>query len=102
MNPSYAQEEEFFYKLNRELIDRNRMEQDRRMRLAHVIKCPKCDQLMKEHQISNIKFNRCLQCQGVFFNASEFETLQASREHSRFFNLIKKLFEVREQNAVLF
>ena len=100
----YAQEEEYFYKLNRELIDRNRRAQDKvRNVLGHdQMKCPKCNGAMKENQVSGINVSRCAQCQGVFFDAPEFDTLMATREHGRFHQLLKKLFEVKKDHPVFF
>lgn len=90
LKTGYAQEEEYFYKLNRELIDQNKRERDKKN--IQPIKCPRCGEAMSENLISQIKVDRCTRCQGIFFDAGEFETLMASREHGRFFSLSRKFF----------
>ncbi len=88
------QEEEFFYKINRELIDQNRMDQSRARQMAAMeqLKCPKCFSQMKESYIGKIWVNRCLKCKGVFFEAKEFEALTSVKEHGLFFKMIKNSF----------
>ncbi len=66
----YAQEEEYFYKLNRELIDRKRALQDQnRMPRVGEVKCPKCGGEMKENQIFQLfkKLFEVKKDQSMFF-----------------------------------
>lgn len=86
----YTQEEEYFYKLNRDLIDKNKSARDKKN--EPPIKCPRCGGTMLENLISKIKVDRCIRCQGIFFDGGEYETLMKSRDKDRFIDLTKAAF----------
>jgi hypothetical protein len=100
----YSQEEGYFYKLNRELIDRRRRELDARraaqkletQKSAHWMKCPKCSGEMETVDLMKIYVERCVECQGVYLDAGELETLLQAQESEKLVSKVKKLFLVRE------
>jgi acetyl-CoA carboxylase beta subunit len=96
----YNKEEEYFYKLNRQLIekkrtelDAQRAEQERHAQVAQYwMKCPKCGHQMKEIDLQGIKVDRCTQCSGIYFDRGELELLLQSQEPKGFLSSLKKLF----------
>ena len=94
----YSHEDEYFYKLNKELIEKRRNElaatkaaqEQAQKKKEHWMRCPKCGSDMKEIDMSGIMIDRCAQCQGVYFDAGELETLLAAKEPSSFFQRLKK------------
>jgi len=97
---SYLDEEEYFYNLNKELIERKRKELDARraeqrakeLRAAHWMRCPKCGQKMEEVELSGIMIDRCTGCEGVFFDKGELELLLESKEPKGFLGKMECLF----------
>ena len=84
MDPRHTPtEDEYFYKLNRELIEKNRAKRDaERLELAelemkkqHWMKCPKCGHDMEEIELSGLKIDKCTNCSGLYFDQGELETL---------------------------
>ena len=79
----YSKEEEYFYRINRELIrkrrqelDQKRLEQrERGLKSIHWMKCPKCGGEMKETDLSGICADQCTNCSGIYFDYDEFRTL---------------------------
>ena len=73
-------EEEYFAKINAELIKQRREELDRARsqtdRKVHYMKCPKCgaDLVEKEHQ--HVKIDTCPECKGIWLDAGELEMLE--------------------------
>lgn len=94
-------EEEYFYKLNQELLDKKRKELDQarseqqktERKAAHWMKCPKCGAEMKEIELSGLKIDQCSDCQGVFFDFGELDLLMASKEPGTFVGRLKKLLK---------
>lgn len=90
----YSKEEEYFYELNRDLIEqrRQRLDQERLtaraelQRSLHWMKCPKCGDEMKDQRLLGIRFERCSNCLGVFFDDGELETLIRARDQKKFFH----------------
>lgn len=97
----YGQEEEYFYKLNKELIERRRQEldKDRRSRAAtdqrnaHWLKCPKCGGDMAEVDLRGIKIDRCGSCQGVYFDQGELDLLLQAKEPHGFLANMRRVFK---------
>ena len=96
----YSREEEFFYKRNKELIEKRRIELDEKKseedkeerRSQHWMKCPKCGGDMEEIDLSHILVDKCKECQGIFFDHGELETLLESQEQSGFFTGMRRIF----------
>jgi len=97
----YNKEEEYFYKLNKQLIekkrkelDAQRAEQQKQGQIAqHWMKCPKCGHEMKEVDMQGIKVDRCSHCSGIYFDRGELELLLESQETKGFLGGLKKLFK---------
>lgn len=96
----YNKEEEYFYKLNKQLIekkrkdlDAQRAEQQRQAQVSqHWMKCPKCGYQMKEIDLQGIKVDQCTQCSGIYFDRGELELLFESQEPKGFLGGLKKMF----------
>jgi hypothetical protein len=78
-----SNEEEYFHKLEREKIEKRRQEaalkraeEEREQRKQlHFMRCPKCGAALAEETYHGIKVDRCGECQGVWFDAGEIESL---------------------------
>ena len=93
----YNKEEEYFYKLNQELIDKRRKEKENAEKNAHKnhahwMKCPKCGNGLKEVSLAGIQIDQCESCHGIFFDAGELDILMKTNEPKGFFSSMKKLF----------
>ena len=95
----YDREEEYFYRLNREALEKRRKAQDaeraaleeKQKQMQHWMKCPKCGNDMNEIELVTIKVDRCGTCNGTFFDHGELETLLESREPQGFLAVMKRL-----------
>ncbi len=92
----YSKEEEYFYKLNQELIEKKRQELAAAAKApkqhAHWMKCPKCGDDMKEIDFAGINLDKCTQCNGIYFDNGELEILMESKEPKGFLGALKRLF----------
>ena len=96
----YSQEEEYFYRRNKELIEQRRKDLDAKKaqedkserRSMHWMKCPKCGADMEEISLANILVDKCGECEGIFFDHGELETLLESQEQGGFFSGMKRIF----------
>jgi uncharacterized protein with PIN domain len=85
-------EEEYFAKLNAELIKERRAELDKARaqsaRQSHFMKCPRCGGDLKEMEQHHVKIDRCVDCNGVWLDAGEIELLEHANESgvTRFFS----------------
>ena len=85
-------EEEYFAKLNAELIKERRASLDaarsQTERKAHYMKCPKCGGELKEVEHHQVKVDQCSDCKGVWLDAGEIELLEHAHESgvTRFFS----------------
>ena len=79
----HRQEEEYFYKRDRELLralrekcdtERTRMERENQREL-HWMRCPKCGGQMEEVPLDVLRVDRCQDCHGVYFDDGELEIL---------------------------
>lgn len=89
----YDKEADYFYKLNKELIDKKRAALDavpNATKPANWMQCPKCGSGMKEIILSGINIDECSSCKGVFFDAGELDILIESKEPKGFLGLFKK------------
>jgi hypothetical protein len=99
-NSGPSAEEDYFYKLNQELIEKRRKELDaeRAEREAHEKRaafwmiCPKCGATLEEVDLAHIKVDKCPGCQGIFFDHGELDTLLESREPKGFLDTLRKVF----------
>jgi DnaJ-class molecular chaperone len=90
----YSKEEEYFYTLNKELIEKNR-EKASQAKAAEGhpdswMKCPKCGGQMEEIDLAGIAIDKCQSCQGIYFDNGELDILLQSRERDGFLELLKK------------
>ncbi|MBP6218388.1 MAG: zf-TFIIB domain-containing protein [Oligoflexales bacterium] len=95
-----SSEEEYFYRLNKELIERKRKEQEEQKALRaptearghHWMKCPKCSSDMVEVALAGIKIDQCNVCRGIYFDHGELDILIDSKEPKGFIGAMKGLF----------
>ncbi len=85
-------EDEYFIKLDAELIkaqreklDAERAEMERRQRelerQQHYMHCPKCGAQLAERDVHHLKVDVCAECGGVWLDAGELELLRATERH---------------------
>ena len=95
-NKNHSKEEEYFYRLNKELIERKREAQLARpvmdIRPPHWMKCPKCVGEMSEIELAGIRVEQCGNCLGIYFDHGELEILIESKEPKGFLNAMKRVF----------
>ena len=97
----YDREEEFFYKQNKELIekmrknlDATRAEQETKAaENAHWMKCPKCGRDLAEVDLAGIKVDRCTSCQGLYFDKGELEVILGAAEPKGFLSGLRRIFK---------
>ena len=91
-------EDEYFVKLDAELIKarRERLDAERRARerAQHHMKCPKCGADLKEREMHGVKVDACPDCHGVWLDQGEVELLAQHRE-SNVSRVISDLLRVR-------
>lgn len=92
----YSNEEVYFYQLNQELIDKERLEIRARQainpRPPHWMRCPKCVGEMVEVKLAGIKVDQCGICHGIYFDHGELEILIESKEQKGFVGAMKRVF----------
>lgn len=97
----YDAEEEYFHKLNHDLIEANRKRlDDQRRKLeakerekAHWMKCPKCGNSLTEQITMGLKGDVCSGCSGVFFDHAELEQLMGTHEAQPFKEAMRKMMK---------
>ncbi|MGD2125359.1 MAG: zf-TFIIB domain-containing protein [Desulfobacteraceae bacterium] len=98
---AYSGEEQYFYNLNKELIDRKRKELNaqraeqraRELKAQHWMCCPKCGQQMEEIELLGIMVDRCNSCSGIYLDKGELELLLQSKEPKGFLGGLSQLFK---------
>ena len=78
-----SHEEEYFHKLEREKLEKKRQaaaekkaaEDRQAQRDLHYMHCPKCGAVLHEETYHSIRVDRCIECQGVWFDPGEIESL---------------------------
>ena len=96
-------EDEYFYRLNQELIEKQRvkLDADRKkqeevaMKADHWMKCPKCGHDMEEVSYSGLMIDRCTSCSGLYFDNGELELLLKAQKPEGFLGSLKGLFEIK-------
>lgn len=97
----YSQEEEYFYKKNKELIENLRKRRDaeraaqeaQSRKMGHWMKCPKCGSDLQEVEHLGIKVDRCNNCSGIFFDKGELDILLQAQEPKGFLSGFRKVFK---------
>ncbi len=97
----YSQEEEYFYKKNKELIENMRKQRDaeraaqesQAQKNTHWMKCPKCGSDLQEVEHLGIKVDRCAGCSGIFFDKGELDILLQAQEPKGFLSGFRKVFK---------
>jgi hypothetical protein len=96
----YDREEQYFRKMEQELIERRRRELDAQRAAAQAtpehpaswMQCPKCGGKLAEQKMDTVVVDRCGSCGGVFFDAGELELLLGSQEPKGVMSSLRKLF----------
>ena len=80
-------------KREQERVAKEKVEETKRLKDLHFMKCPKCGHDMKEETLENVSIDRCTHCEGIFFDAGELEQIFAKKEEQRrgFFRKLIKL-----------
>lgn len=90
-------EEEYFKKLDAELIAKQRaqldQERQRAERSAHYMKCPKCGADLQEREFSKVKVDVCPECHGMWLDAGEMDLIEKV-DTSRLTGFVRTLFGV--------
>ncbi len=97
----YDKEEEYFYKKNKELIEkmRERYNAERAIREAqekqktYWMKCPKCGSDLKETELLGIKVDRCTGCDGIYFDKGELGIVLAAQAPKGFLTGLRRLLK---------
>lgn len=83
-NTPSRNEDEFFLKLDAELIKEMRTKRDAERanaeRKSHFMRCPKCGGELQETEYHHVKVDRCPDCNGVWFDAGEVEMLDQVKD----------------------
>jgi uncharacterized protein len=94
--PSKAEDEYFarleFERRKKELeAQQAKIQADERARLKqlHFMRCPKCGMELAEISMKGVKVDRCVACEGIWFDGGEVEQLLAQGE-----GLLSKLRKV--------
>lgn len=76
-------EDEYFVKLDAELMKQRRMELDssraNQERASHFMKCPKCGADLAEREVHQVKVDVCTECGGVWLDAGELDLVRDAR-----------------------
>ena len=79
-NTPSRNEDEYFVKLDADLIKEQRAKLDadreRLERRSHYMKCPKCGGTLVEAEFHHIKIDKCPDCGGVWFDRGEIDMLE--------------------------
>ncbi|MFC1534707.1 zf-TFIIB domain-containing protein [Thermodesulfobacteriota bacterium] len=80
---SIDKEEEYFYKLDKELLEKKRKELDaqraeqatKERKEQHWMKCPKCGADLEEICYQDVMIDKCTECEGIWLDQGELELL---------------------------
>lgn len=97
----YDKEAEYFYRKNKELIEKSRKKLDAdRAEAAQQGKdkpfwmvCPKCGGQLKEADLDGVKVDQCGGCGGLFFDKGEVELLVEGRQPKGLGSALKSFFK---------
>ena len=72
-----AQEDEYFVKKEKELLDKLKAKQEQEakeaVKNACHMRCPKCGEPLKEQTFRKIVIDECAACRGIWLDAGELE-----------------------------
>ena len=90
-----ALEEEYFRRKEQEALETMRAklsaEKESRDRAAQSLQCPRCDGTLIETTHEDVKVDHCDKCQGVWFDAGEFDRL-TKREEGDWLSRLRQSF----------
>jgi len=79
-NKPSRNEDEYFVKLDADLIKSQRatLDAERRKaeRASHYMRCPKCGAQLTETEFHHIKIDKCSECGGMWFDGGEIRMLE--------------------------
>ena len=80
-------------KREKERAAREKGDELARLKAAHFMKCPKCGHDMKEESLDGVSVDRCTHCEGLYFDAGEFDQVMLKQESARrgFFRKLVKI-----------
>lgn len=61
-------------KIEQEKQSKLAQEEKKKLQALHYMKCPKCGMELIEIDFKGIKVDKCSECEGLWFDAGEFET----------------------------
>lgn len=74
------QEAETKHRRAQELAKAMQSEEQARLKALHYMHCPKCGMKLEEMTLRGVRIEKCFHCQGIWFDAGEFEQA-AGKEH---------------------
>lgn len=92
----YSQEEKYFYELNRELIQKQRIEFDPIRKEKDLLKCPKCGSRLETTEVAGVRMDQCTGCKGAFLSSADADALIKAKKSHRLMNGLKKMFKPRD------
>lgn len=91
-------EDEYFVKLDAELIkaQRAKLDEDRAKaeRASHYMRCPKCGGQLEEVEFHHMKIDRCRDCGGIWLDKGELEMLEHV-DQSRIRGFVRSMFGLK-------
>jgi len=79
-----AQEDEYFVKKEKELIEKLKAKQEaeKKAQLKEVsrMRCPKCGEPLKERSFQKVLIDQCAGCGGIWLDAGELEEVAGREE----------------------
>lgn len=81
-----AQEDDYFVKKEKELIEKLRTKQEKEAKqsvkqMCHM-RCPKCGEPLKERVFQKILIDQCVGCGGIWLDSGELEEVAGREEGS--------------------
>ncbi|MPZ75211.1 MAG: hypothetical protein GEU77_01670 [Deltaproteobacteria bacterium] len=81
-----AQEDEYFVKKERELLEKLKAKQEGEAKAAEQVagqmKCPKCGQPLEARSFQKIEIDQCTGCYGIWLDAGEMEQVAGKENDS--------------------
>ncbi len=99
MKPSKREEEDIARmefekkkKLEEEKHKNIKENEKKRLKELHHMRCPKCGMELIEIDYKKIKIDKCSECEGIWFDAGEFETIMKLEKIGldKLFSIFKK------------
>jgi len=99
MIPSEKEEEYFArlayekkQKVEREKHEKLKGEERQKLKELHFMRCPKCGMELIEIDYKNIKIDKCSECEGIWLDAGEMDTVASLEKSSldKLFSVFKK------------